>query len=137
MTSLVEVGLSLIDKILPDKSAQEQAKLKLLELQQSGSLAELKASTDLALAQSETNKAEAASRSLFVAGWRPAIGWTCAAALAYQFVLKPIGTAAYVAYTGHAPAFTIPGIDNNLWELLTGMLGLGALRTFEKSKGVA
>ena len=82
------------------------------------------------LAQTEINKVEAASPSVFVSGWRPAIGWVCAMAMGYQYLLRPF----LVAYH---PALAFPGLDDNLWQLLAGMLGLGGLRTFEKVNGVA
>ncbi len=85
--------------------------------------------------QREINKAEAASASLFVAGWRPAIGWVCALALGFQYLLRPLfGWAAGVWWPQLPP---LPGLDSNLWELMFGMLGLGGLRSFEKAKGVA
>jgi hypothetical protein len=85
--------------------------------------------------QLDVNRAEASSPSAFTSGWRPAIGWVCAAALACQYIARPLLQWAGIV-TGHAwPA--LPGIDGNLWELMLGMLGLGGLRTFEKTKGVA
>ena len=78
------------------------------------------------------DKAEAASPSLFVAGWRPAIGWTCAAALAYQFLLAPL--AVWVGFLIGHPVPKPPTLDEHLWELMFGMLGLGALRSLEKIK---
>ena len=121
--ALVGLGGKLIDKLIPDPAARDAAKLDLLKLQQSGELAAM-------LAQTEINKVEAASGSVFVAGWRPAIGWVCAMAMGYQYLLRPF----LVAYH---PALAFPGLDDNLWQLLAGMLGLGGLRTFEKVNGVA
>jgi hypothetical protein len=90
----------------------------------------------LALAQIEVNKAEATSSSVFVAGWRPFIGWTCGTALAWHFVLEPMIGAA-LAWAG-ADAPELPAFDmQSLMTILTGMLGLGGLRTFEKYKGVS
>lgn len=85
--------------------------------------------------QREINKAEAANASLFVAGWRPAIGWVCALALGFQYLLRPLFGWAAGIWWPQLPA--LPGLDSNLWELMFGMLGLGGLRSFEKAKGVA
>ena len=84
--------------------------------------------------QVEINKAEAASSMLFVAGWRPFIGWVCGAAIAYQFILTPIIAYLLVLF---APGTPFPQIDTSwLMELTVAMLGLGGLRTIEKLKGV-
>lgn len=85
--------------------------------------------------QNEVNKQEAASTSLFVAGWRPAIGWICSAALAYQYVVCPL--AIWLSYAAGHPFPKPPTLDDTLWQLMFGMLGMGGLRTFEKMKGVA
>lgn len=85
--------------------------------------------------QAEINKVEAGSSSVFVAGWRPAIGWVCAFAFAWQFAFAPI--AAWVM-TLVGVTIPMPNIDNNnLMNLTMGMLGLGAFRSFEKWKGVS
>lgn len=120
---LLGVASKIFDKVFPDPVKAAEAKLELYKLQQSGELASM-------LAQTETNKVEAANPSVFVAGWRPFIGWVCGFALLYQYLARPIIMAFY-------PALTFPGLDDNLWQLLLGMLGLGGLRTFEKTKGVA
>ena len=87
------------------------------------------------LAQLDINKQEAAHRSVFVAGWRPFIGWTCGIALAYNYVLQPI-LIFVLAQTGHL--MNLPSMDlNEIMPVLMGMLGLGGLRTFEKYKGVS
>ncbi len=85
--------------------------------------------------QRDINKAEAQHASIFVSGWRPAIGWVCAAALGFQYLLRPLLCWAGGVWWPDLPP--LPGLDANLWELMFGMLGLGSLRTFEKSKGVA
>jgi len=85
--------------------------------------------------QREINKAEAAHSSIFVAGWRPAIGWVCALALGFQYLLRPLFVWAAGIWWPQAPG--LPGIDEALWQLMFGMLGLGGLRSFEKTKGVA
>ena len=123
LDALLGLGGKLVDKLIPDPAARDAAKLELLKLQQSGELAAMVAQTDI-------NKVEAANPSVFVSGWRPAIGWVCALAMAYQYLIRPFLAAFY-------PVLTFPGLDDNLWQLLAGMLGLGGLRTFEKLNGVA
>lgn len=91
------------------------------------------------LAQLEVNKVEAGHRSIFVAGWRPFIGWVCGAALAYQYLVLPLGI--YLATIFSEKVATImlnaPKLDDNMWQLLIGMLGMGALRSFDKMKGTS
>ena len=126
--AILGLGGEIIKRVWPDPAQQASAQLELLKLQQSGELAKL-------VGQLEINKAEAQSTSLFVAGWRPAIGWVCATALAYQYVVRPIGS--YVARLHGVELGEMPTLDATLWELMFGMLGLGGLRTFEKVQGVA
>ena len=123
LDAILGIGGKLIEKLIPDPAAQDAARLELLKLQQSGELAGM-------TAQTEINKAEASNPSVFVSGWRPAIGWVCALALGYQYLARPL----MVAFM---PALAFPGLDDNLWQLMMGMLGLGGLRTFEKTQGVA
>jgi hypothetical protein len=115
-----------IDKIWPD--ANEELKAKLAEY-----TTEIQAELSIQLANVEVNKAEAVHPSIFIAGWRPAIGWVGAAALAYQTVISPIANGV-ASYFGTMP---FPTIDTGLLEtLILGMLGLGVARTYEKAKGV-
>jgi hypothetical protein len=135
---LLEIGRELIDRLWPDKVAQEKeratAELELLRLTQSERMADKANEVAIALAQIKVNEEEAKSSNVFVAGWRPAIGWTCACAFFYAFLLGPIITQVSTAY-GHT--FPLPPIDmENMMYVLGGMLGLGGLRTFEKVKGV-
>ena len=81
----------------------------------------------------EINRTEAASGSVFVAGWRPAIGWVCACALGFQYLARPLATWASGVWWPGLPA--LPGLDDSLWQLMFGMLGLGSLRTIEKTRG--
>jgi hypothetical protein len=129
LLSLIPTVGKIIEKIIPDKAAAAEAKLKLLELQQSGELARLTAETELAKGQLAINAEEAKNANLFVSGWRPSVGWVCSLALVYQFFLRP----ALVTF-GH-PAPELPMGD--LITILLGLLGLGTLRTVEKVKGVA
>jgi hypothetical protein len=90
----------------------------------------------LALAQVEVNKAEAASNSVWKGGWRPFVGWVCGAAFAYHFVLQPLAIFGLAAYGMEVPP--LPNFDmGQLMTVLMGMLGLGGLRSFEKYKHVA
>lgn len=86
-------------------------------------------------AQARINEAEAKSASLFVAGWRPAVGWICTFGLAYAVILKPIieFIARLLGYTGSFPAIEGDVLTTTLW----GMLGLGLFRTAEKITGAA
>ena len=91
---------------------------------------------ELALAQVEVNKAEAASNSVWKGGWRPFVGWVCGAAFAYHFVLQPLAIFGLAAYGMEVPP--LPNFDmGQLMTVLMGMLGLGGLRSFEKYKHVA
>ena len=125
-------AIPLIDKVLdfiPNKNERERIKAELEAAEQRGEL-------DLALGQISINKQEAAHKSIFVAGWRPFIGWTCGIALAYSFVLSPIMRFIAVVVMDEAPVF--PTLQTGeLMTLVMGMLGLGGLRTYEKYKGVS
>jgi hypothetical protein len=124
---LVPIITDLVGRI-PDPAARDKAaadaQTKLLDLvsQQNQS-------------QVEINKIEAASSSVFVAGWRPFIGWTCGAALAWQYVGLPIAAAIVVNID---PSIVLPSINGDyLMELVFAMLGFGGLRSFDKIKGTA
>lgn len=120
--AVADLARSVIDKLFPDKSEQDRQQLALALTAIQGQLS--------------TNQAEAASASVFVAGWRPFIGWVCGSALAYTYIGYP-----FLLWAGALwfPEVKPPvlGNDGMLYELLLGMLGLGGLRTFEKVKGVA
>jgi len=130
--ALIPAVTQILDKVLPDPQAAADAKLKMLELAQRGELAQLTAETQLAQGQIDTNKIEAASDSLFKSGWRPAAGWTCVGGLFYQIILRPIlGWAAANLWAWSTP----PSLEmDTLMTLLFGLLGLGAYRTFEKTR---
>jgi hypothetical protein len=133
--ALIPVVGSILEKVLPDPQAAADAKIKLLDLAQKGELAVLDAETKLALGQLEVNKVEAGT-DMFRGGWRPATGWACVFGLVYQFLLQPLLPWLVAVCGGSVPP--LPPIDNDtLMALLTGMLGLGSLRTFERIKGKA
>lgn len=133
--ALIPLLGDLIGKFIPDPQAAADAKLKMLEMVQKGELAALDADMKLALGQMEINKAEA-TQDNFRGGWRPATGWVCVAGLVYQFLLMPI--VPWMATVAGATVPPLPAIDNDtLMVLLTGMLGIGGMRTFEKIKKAA
>ena len=96
------------------------------------------------LAQMEINKQEAAHASLFVAGWRPAVGWVGVAALGYQFLVYPLLTWVWVWAWGQGMGWVPAGLApppvleaDQLWVVLSGILGIAGMRTYEKKQGVA
>lgn len=122
LTAGLELGKTLIERWFPDKSEQEKKQFEMLQMAAQGEI-------QLALGQMEVNKAEAAHASVFVAGWRPAVGWVCALALLWTYIGRPVA----VALSGH----DIPATDlGDLLILLGGMLGLTTLRTVETLNGV-
>ena len=134
LSAILDIGSKLVDKFFPDPQQAEQAKLKLLEMQQNGELAQLAAATDLAKLQIQTNIAEAAG-NWFTAGWRPFIGWICGVSLCYVAIIEPI--ARFVAQVWFHYTGAFPTINTDLtMQVLLGMLGLGAMRSAEKIKGV-
>ncbi len=130
----LDIGSKVIDRLWPDPEKRDAAKLELLKMQQTGELAQLAAETDLAKGQQAINLEEAKSESLFVAGWRPAVGWTCAAAFAYHFILQPFLAFGFAAM---GDKLSLPDFDMDaLNTVLMGMLGLGGMRSFEKMRGL-
>jgi hypothetical protein len=135
ITILLGIGSKVIDKIWPDPVQRDAAKLELLKLQQSGELAQLTADTNLMIEQIKVNQAEAANPSVFVSGWRPAIGWVCGAACGWNWIGLPVVKLALEIY-GH-PINLAPADLTEMLPVLMGMLGLGGLRTIEKLQGRA
>lgn len=128
LAAFIAPALSLLEKVIPDKSARERLAHELATMAE-------KHAHEAALAQIEVNRTEAASGSLFKGGWRPFLGWICGSAFAYHFVLQPV-IIFVLAVTGvkvpELPKFEMEA----LMTVLFGMLGLGGLRTFEKYKHV-
>lgn len=131
--SLLPMLGNVLDKILPDPQAAADAKLKVMQMAQTGELAALDAETKLALGQIEVNKAEAAGGG-YKANWRPTIGYVCAAALAFTYIVNPLLLWCVTLFGVGAEPPNI-GIDDHLWELMMGMLGLAGWRTLDKVKG--
>lgn len=126
---------SILDKIFPNKEAADAAKLEYLKLAQAGELKQLEAATQLAMGQVNVNAVEAASTRLFVAGWRPFVGWICGFAIGFKYIGGPMLQMLCQAF---GVDVKLPDIGTeDLLTILLGMLGLGYLRTHEKVKGVA
>lgn len=126
---LIPIIGDVLNKFLPDEQ-------KAAEAQQAIEAALIANAAQINLAQLEVNKVEAGSRNVFVAGWRPFIGWTCGLAFFWQFVGMPVTVFALGVLDKPVPE--LPVFDfGPLMTVLLGMLGLGGLRTYEKLKGVA
>lgn len=130
---VAELATHVLDRFVPDPAQKAEAALEVMKMQ----AAQADKATDAALQegqmQADVNKAEAASQSIFVAGWRPFVGWVCGTGFAMVFVIGPM-----LEWTanlfGHAIKFPI--LDaGTLTTLLLGMLGLGTMRTVEKVQG--
>jgi hypothetical protein len=131
--TVVGIAGKVLDRIIPDPAQRAAAALEMAKLQQSGELAKMQAETQLAQGQIDTNKIEAAA-GMFRGGWRPFIGWVCGAALGYEFVVR-----AFLVWL--TPVFHFPTAPpelpmGDLLTILGGILGLGSLRTVEKTQGL-
>lgn len=135
LPSILEIGGRVLDKVFPDPEQRAKAQLELMKLDQEGQFKELDAQLQVSLAQAKINEADAASQNPFQAGWRPAAGWVCVAGLAYQFIVCPLLPWALTVCGVHDVP-PLPGLDDILFELILGMLGLGGLRTAEKHRRV-
>lgn len=124
LATLIPSVFGIIDKIIPDsgKASELKAQLEMELVKQTGK-------------QLEINKQEATHSSIFVAGWRPFIGWTCGASFAYHFLIHP--TLLLILVLNGQDTSVLPTFDmSSLLTVLMGMLGLGGLRTYEKKNGI-
>ena len=120
LSSLIGPVTGLLDKFIEDKDQKNALAHEISTMAERHAL-------EIAKGQLEVNKVEAAHKSLFVSGWRPAVGWCCCLALLYNTILSPM----------LGIWFIVPEVDSSLLTpILMGMLGMGAMRSFEKSKGV-
>lgn len=127
--ALVDPIGKILDKVLPDRAANAAAKSQLLETEVQGEFSN-------ALAQLQVDAQEAQSKSIWVAGWRPAVGWVCAGAFAYAFILQPFATFALVIFRPSFNIAILPKLDlNSMMPVLLGMLGLAGMRSYDKAKG--
>ena len=119
-----------IGKIADDLSTSDEERLKI-------ALQEKAMDVELVKGQLEINEAEAQHKNVFVAGWRPFIGWVGGIALAYQFILYPImiwGWAFFQAKGWISKGLSPPPVFESgpLFAIITGMLGIGGMRSFDK-----
>lgn len=124
--SVLELGKDLIGRFFPNEEEKRKAEAEFLTLAAKGELQQV-------IAQLEINAREAAHPSVFVAGWRPFFGWAGGMGFVYATIGQPL--LAWVAAVKGWPAPPSLNLDL-LWVVITGMLGIGGLRTFEKAKGV-
>jgi hypothetical protein len=130
LPSIFDMAGKMLDRFFPDPTERAKAEFEMVKMQQEGAFKELDAQLQMALAQAKINEIEAASQNPWVAGWRPAVGWIGCAALAYQYLLRPLLPWLCTA-AGH-PVPDMPELDGGMMELVALMLGFGGLRTYEK-----
>ena len=127
LAQLIGPVTGLLDKFIEDKDKKNAIAHKIATMAQEHA-------QELSKAQIEVNKKEAEHKSLFVAGWRPAVGWVCCLGMASNFLVIPMANFALALASS---TIVIPLIDlSTMLPVLMGMLGLGAMRTVEKTKGV-
>lgn len=133
---IVGKAVDIIDKMVPDKDLAQQIKERLDTLRQTQGHESDMAEVQLLLGQIAVNTEEAKSASLFVAGWRPFIGWTCGMGIAYAFLIHPL--ALFIAYVADVDLSKMPPIDvGTLMALVTSMLGVAGMRSYDKKNGAA
>ena len=132
---LLEMG---VDKIWPDETEAKQAKARLSEMALKGELQDIQNEFELAKQQILLNAKEAESADIFIAGWRPFIGWVCGGGFAWHFIVRDFTLMfAQIAGADIDPSL-LPVLDNSeLRSMLYALLGLGGIRGYEKMKGVA
>ena len=128
LQTLIGPVSSLLEKFIPDKDLRSRLSHEIATMAEKNAHEQIKA-------QLEINKTEAQHNSLFVSGWRPAVGWTCCLGMAANFLIIPMTNFALALASSN---ISIPLIDlETMLPVLLGMLGLGGMRSFEKSKGVS
>lgn len=135
LSAALELGNTLISTIWPNPADQAREQRLLAELAQKGDLAELQAKVAVLQGQLAINAVEAKHPSIFVAGWRPFVGWVGGFSLAYAAILAPFleFIAMVAGYTGKFPELDTAVVI----QVLMGMLGIAGLRTYEKVKDKA
>lgn len=140
LTALLDLGKMAAEKIWPDANKRAEQLERLEKLKQDGDLARMRAEVSLLLAQVDINKEEAKHPSVFVAGWRPAIGWVCAASLFTYYVPYCLAATGMWIHQCIIAKTLVERPDLNIADLVglvAAMLGVGLPRTYEKVKEVA
>lgn len=135
ISAALDIGGKLIDRLWPDPAQRDAAKLELFKLQQSGELQQMAMAAEIDKAQIAVNNTEAQNSSVWVSGWRPAVGWVCVSACAWNWILLPVVETGVRLYGADIPL--APADLSEMLPVLAGMLGLGWFRSYEKTKGVA
>jgi hypothetical protein len=118
---------TIVNKIAPDANIEVQGKIET-------ALRELQSIHEKEMSQLDINKTEAQHPSVFVAGWRPFIGWVGGMGLGYELVFKPVFNGILMFFGVVSP---FAGIDINLLQtMIGGLLGLGLARSYEKTNNV-
>ena len=127
LAPLLEFGKDLIGRVFPDEEARRAAEADFLKSAMDGDLKQV-------MAQLQINAVEAANPSVWVSGWRPFFGWIGGLGFLYATVAQPV-----LVWWGSAHGWPAPPEVNIdlLWVVITGLLGIGGLRTYEKRAGVA
>ncbi|MDP4024469.1 3TM-type holin [Methylobacterium sp. NEAU 140] len=138
--AVIEGITRIIGRFVPDPAAQAQLALEMQKLVAEREAAAATAVAEIAKAQAETNTVEAQSPSLFIGGWRPFVGWGCGIGLLYAGLVQPL-LAWLTGIVNAALSIGIPmppiPASEALMTVLTGMLGIAGLRSFDKLKGTA
>jgi hypothetical protein len=124
---ILDIGKTLIERWMPDPEKKREAEMELVRMAADGELKQV-------MAQLEINAREAAHPSVWVAGWRPGFGWAGVVGFLYATILQPL-----LAWLANVKGWPIPPELNMdlLWVVVTGLLGIGGLRSVEKIKGAA
>lgn len=130
----IEATSNFLNGVLKRVFPEKMSELDAAKMQQELTMALVRGEFEPVMAQIRVNEAEARHESIFVAGWRPFVGWVCGCALAYHFIAQPALTYFITLYRWETPP--LPVFDmGTLMTVLLGMLGLGAARSYEKVKG--
>lgn len=135
ITTLLPAMSKVLDRVIPDPEQKAKAQLELMRLQQEGAFKEMDAELQVNLAQAKINEVEAASQNGFQAGWRPLAGYACVSGMIYEFLVRPL-LPWLLTVCGVADVPLLPSLDQVLFELMFGMLGLGTLRSADRWKRV-
>lgn len=127
LAPLLEFGKDLIGRFFPNEEERQKAEAEFLKAAMDGELKQV-------MAQLQINAQEAANTSVWVSGWRPFFGWIGGVGFLYATVVQPV-----TVWYGSAHGWPNPPEINIdlLWVVITGLLGIGGLRTYEKRAGVA